>query len=166
VSSYVFLLPGALSFTQRPLVMRTLLGSCVSVAVWHPQRRWGGLCHFLLPSRGRGQGEPGDGRFADEALALLERQMRHDGVALHEYVAHLAGGAWCLDTGPGGTQPDIGAGNIAAARRWCAEHGLQPGAEHLGGRVFRHVEFDTGSGVLRVREGQHRAAEPVPLETA
>jgi chemotaxis protein CheD len=36
----------------------------VSITLWHPGRRIGGMCHFLLPQRQRKLGEPLDGRTA------------------------------------------------------------------------------------------------------
>jgi chemotaxis protein CheD len=36
----------------RAFSIRTVLGSCVSITLWHPVKRVGGMCHFLLPTRG------------------------------------------------------------------------------------------------------------------
>ena len=50
----IFLEPGEFQFTTDPDVrLRTLLGSCVALTMWHPKCRYGAMCHFLLPSRGR-----------------------------------------------------------------------------------------------------------------
>jgi hypothetical protein len=51
--------------------LRTLLGSCVAITLWHPTRRIGGMCHFLLPERKRRTNEPPDGRYGDEAVAEM-----------------------------------------------------------------------------------------------
>ena len=48
-SPVISLLPGELYFGQRHL-LKTLLGSCVAITLWHPQRQLGGMCHFLLPT--------------------------------------------------------------------------------------------------------------------
>ena len=45
----VVLAPGQVSFATCPTRLRTLLGSCVAFTFWHPQRRIGGMCHFMLP---------------------------------------------------------------------------------------------------------------------
>ncbi len=50
----VFLQPGELYFGDGRTRVRTLLGSCVAIAVWHPRLRIGGLCHYMLPSRAIG----------------------------------------------------------------------------------------------------------------
>ena len=44
------LLPGQWAFV-RAGALKTLLGSCVSILVWHRERGFGGMCHYLLPER-------------------------------------------------------------------------------------------------------------------
>ena len=66
----VFLQPGGFYFGGGRTRISTLLGSCISITLWHPARRIGGMCHFMLPTRGQPAGAPLDGRYADEALAL------------------------------------------------------------------------------------------------
>lgn len=44
-----FLNPGELIFSQRPVVIKTVLGSCVAVCMYDKINRFGGMCHFLLP---------------------------------------------------------------------------------------------------------------------
>ena len=41
--------PGELIFGRGRGTIQTLLGSCVAVTLWHPQRRLSGMCHFVLP---------------------------------------------------------------------------------------------------------------------
>ncbi|MBL8511280.1 MAG: chemotaxis protein CheD, partial [Betaproteobacteria bacterium] len=49
----IFLQPGEFYFGDADTRIRTLLGSCVSITMWHPTRRIGGMCHYMLPTRGR-----------------------------------------------------------------------------------------------------------------
>jgi chemotaxis protein CheD len=69
----VFLQPGDFHFGAGRTRISTLLGSCISITLWHPARLIGGMCHFMLPSRGLPAGVPLDGRYADEALAMFDR---------------------------------------------------------------------------------------------
>ena len=70
----VFLQPGDFHFGAGRTRISTLLGSCISITLWHPARLIGGMCHFMLPTRGLPGGVPLDGRYADEALALFDRR--------------------------------------------------------------------------------------------
>ena len=47
----VVLRPGDFYFGGGRTRISTLLGSCVSITLWHPQRHVGGMCHYLLARR-------------------------------------------------------------------------------------------------------------------
>lgn len=123
------------------------LGSCVALAVWHPETRRGVLCHIVLPE---GKPAPGDppARYAcpaiDWALDTLGR------VPAPELVIKLAGGASVL---PVQHVPllDIGRRNIDAVSRGLARRGLQVAAEDTGGNSGRTVFFRLADGGLMVR---------------
>ena len=82
----VFLRPGEFSFAADRLRISTLLRSCVSIVLWHPQRRHGGMSHYLLPSR-KHAGTALDGRYADEAMLMFVRALKHYGTHPSEYRA-------------------------------------------------------------------------------
>jgi hypothetical protein len=59
----IFLQPGEFYFGDHETRIRTLLGSCVAITMWHPRLRIGGMCHYLLPMhRGRSGKTELDGR--------------------------------------------------------------------------------------------------------
>ncbi len=148
----IYLQPGELYFGDRRVRLRTLLGSCVSLVFWHAGRRIGGMNHFMLPSRTRPAGAALDGRYGDEAVALLLQAIQASGTRVQDYRVHLVGGG---DMFPRlGRQPDgsVGERNVEAARRLLAEHGLQCHGEHVGGSGHRNLIFDICSGQVAVRQ--------------
>ncbi|MBC2731907.1 chemotaxis protein CheD [Thiobacillus sp.] len=158
----IFLQPGELWFGDEYTRIRTLLGSCVAVTLWHPGRRIGGMCHYMLPKRGgqRGANEP-DGRYGDEALEILLQDMRARHAQPSEFEAKLFGGGYMFnrDVGSGpGFSSHIQEQNIAAGRKLMASHGFQIKAQHLGGHGHRQVIFDIWSG--------HVWLKHTPLPTA
>lgn len=48
--SEVVLKPGDFYFGGGATRISTLLGSCVSMTLWHPRRKIGGMCHYMLPA--------------------------------------------------------------------------------------------------------------------
>ncbi|CUB00955.1 chemotaxis protein CheD [Thiomonas bhubaneswarensis] len=148
----IFLQPGELYFGEGRTRVRTLLGSCVAIAVWHPQRRIGGLCHYMLPGRGAHHGAHRalDGRYADEAMLLFLRDMRAAGTRPEEYEAKLFGGGrmFTQDKPPhvhvGCT--DVPCKNVLRGRELVRQHGLRLKAEHLGGQGHRNLMFEIWSG--------------------
>lgn len=151
----VFLMPGQLHFGQQAGSIKTLLGSCVAVTLWHPVKRLGGMCHFLLPSRTRSAGDKLDGRYGDEAMETLLDHIRKSRTAPEEYHAHLYGGA---DTLPEGTNLrfNVGERNIEAGWLFVDRWGFQLQGVDVGEDVPRSVTLTLATGEVEMRRGQGR----------
>lgn len=149
----VFLHPGEWYFGGSETQIRTLLGSCVSITVWHPRHKVGGMCHYLLAERGKYHNTPLSGRYADEALLLLLQQIMHTGLAVKEFHTKLIGGAAVL-TNIERNLPahDVPGRNIEVARKLTKQLGFHIQAEDLGGTSPRMVRFDIDSGDVWVRQ--------------
>nr|WP_295079769.1 chemotaxis protein CheD [uncultured Roseateles sp.] len=151
VPKVLHLMPGQWHFGQG-LQLRTLLGSCVAITLWHPSKRIGGMCHFLLPSRSsRGQ-SPLDGRYGDEAVELLLQSIKQSGTQPRDYLAHLYGGA---DTMPDGVNVKFNVGQRNIERGWALidEHGFQLQDVDVGDFVPRTVTLDLPSGKVEIKRG-------------
>lgn len=150
----IFLQPGDLYFGDRDTRIRTVLGSCVSLTFWHPARLVGGMCHYMLSNRSqerRHEASNGlDGRYADEAVALLIREIDALAIPHKEFQVKLFGG--------GNMFPErakqsghVGMKNVETARDLVRKHGFNCVAEHLGGDGHRNVIFDVWSGDVWVK---------------
>jgi chemotaxis protein CheD len=153
VDQELLLMPGQLYFGKEPPSVRTLLGSCVALTLWHPQRRIGGMCHYLLPQRQRSHGQPVDGRYGDEAITLLVEHLTRIGTATHEYEAHLYGGA---DTLPDHVQhkTQVGVRNIELGWNLVDRHGFQLMGVDVGDNVPRTVRLNLRSGDVHMRRSE------------
>ena len=85
----IFLQPGEVYFGERDTRIRTLLGSCVAITVWHPGLLVGGMCHYMLPKHPGKKRDTLDGRYADEAMELMLRDIRNAGTCPNEYQVKL-----------------------------------------------------------------------------
>ncbi|MDD2760948.1 MAG: chemotaxis protein CheD [Methylomonas sp.] len=147
-SKKVFLPPGGFHFGDHSTVIKTLLGSCVAITLWHPLLMVGGMCHYMLPKR-RGldkNGYESDGRYADAAMALFMRELARTGSHPWEYEVKMFGGG---NQFPGHTGCDllrVSDHNIDAGRDLLARYGFSIKAEHLGGVGHRSVTFDVSNG--------------------
>lgn len=154
----ILLQPGEALFSQEAMVMRTQLGSCVSLTLWHPRHHWGGMCHFMLPSRRHRERQMAvqlpdslNGKYADEALAILLQGVAKAGAAPREYVVKLFGGGNMFpQLGERHTQ-DIASQNVAAAWALVRAQGLDVSAHDLGGTGHRALVFDLNTGHVWVR---------------
>ena len=143
----VFLQPGDFHFGAGRTRISTLLGSCISITLWHPARLIGGMCHFMLPSRGLPAGVPLDGRYADEALALFDRAVAAALSRPADYQVKVFGGGNMLSRpGEGSELMNIATRNVDSAYALLARHGYQPTVAHCGGQGHRKLFFDLWTG--------------------
>jgi chemotaxis protein CheD len=145
----VFLQPGDWFVGDHTYRIRTLLGSCVSITLWHRGLRVGAMSHFLLPEHSRG-GMP-DGRYGADALALMLEGLRGYGVQGSDCQAKIFGGG---DMFPGQLRCGISIGekNGAAARALLAGAGIALVSESLFGSGHRQILFDVASGDVWSRQ--------------
>ena len=147
----IFLQPGEYFVGDADYTLRTLLGSCVSITLWHPTRRVGAMSHFLLPSRGTPHTTTPDGRYGDEAMKLMLRELARFDVAPQECVGKVFGGAHMFPGHMTATSMQIGMRNGAAARTLLRAHRIRIASESLYGNEHRNIIFKVGSGDVWLR---------------
>lgn len=152
---FYFHRPGAAP--RPPVVVRTLLGSCVSVVLWHPDKKLGGMCHAVLPTRSQSYGEL-DGNHCPGAIQLFRLELQRTATLADDYQAYLLGGAR-MSLGLRDTQKvSVGERNIEACRNLLRDAGFVIRAEHVGQSGPRRVEFNLDNGEIEILHGnrQHR----------
>ena len=158
----IFLQPGEFWFGDRDTRIRTLLGSCVSITMWHPRLRIGGMCHFMLPERGsRARADGLDGRYAGDAIELFLRELRAAHTRPQDYQVKLFGGGRMFRSRHAADGPaalDVGTRNVEAARTLLRTHGFRVRAAHVEGEGHRNLIFDIGSGEVWLRHVAPAAA--------
>jgi chemotaxis protein CheD len=158
----IFLQPGELYFGDADTRIRTLLGSCVAITLWHPRWRIGGMCHYKLPGRRlEMREEHADGRYADNALLIFLKEIRNAGTRPAEYTVKMIGGGNQFPGNGSSKSMSVPDRNIDAGRHLLRHHGFAMPAEHLGGNGHRNVIFDLWSGDVWVRHvGGVKEVEP------
>ena len=148
----VYLLPGDFHFGDKNTRIRTVLGSCISIAVWHPLLRIGGMSHSLLPNRGNKPGNHNlDGRYADEAIELLLGEIGKRNTRPDEYQVKLFGGGNMFRQPLAEGAFNVAGSNIEAARLLLEAGGFNIQAEHVGGSGHRSIIFDLCDGNVWVK---------------
>ncbi len=168
----VVLQPGDFHFGDANTRIRTLLGSCVSITMWHPEKRIGGMCHYMLPSRSVRKASL-DGRYADEAMEMFMREIRRSGTHPSEYIvkAFGAGNMFpdiarnCACKGGAISQncTSVSCRNAGTAKSIVAMHGFRLEAHDLGGAGHRNITFDIGSGHVWVRHRRVQTEKSAPF---
>ncbi len=148
----IYLLPGDFHFGGKNTRIHTVLGSCVSITVWHPRLRIGGMSHSMLPCRGNKPGNPKlDGRYADEAIELLLREIVKRHTRPVEYQVKLFGGGNMFRQPLAERAFNVAGSNIEAARLLLEAGGFNIHAEHVGGSGHRSIIFDLCDGDVRIK---------------
>lgn len=142
----IHLNPGDLWFGGGAVRLRTVLGSCISVTLWHPWRHIGGMCHFMLPGRSRDRDAELSGKYADEAFLIFDAEMERANTRPCDYQAKLFGGGNMFPNSSSPAQGDVGLRNLEVARELLAERGIEVGVQHVGGAGHRKLIFDVWSG--------------------
>jgi chemotaxis protein CheD len=158
-SDDVLLNPGDFCFAEAGTRIRTLLGSCVSITMWHPRLFGGGMCHYVIAHRHRSVGaQELSGRYADEAVQLFLRQIRRYRTHPAEYeVKMFGGGNQFPDAGHGRRPMNIPQENVERGLHLLAQHGFTLSASHLGGIGPRNLVFDVATGEVWLKHSGHRA---------
>lgn len=127
---------------SETMIISTILGSCVSVCLWDPAARVGGMNHLLLPEL-KEAGNPMNTTGAVAMERLINRMVRL-GAERTLLRAKLFGGSSMLSG-----MTDIGERNIAFARRYLSVEGIPCDAESVGGDRARRIRFWPASGAVR-----------------
>jgi chemotaxis protein CheD len=157
----VFLQPGEY-FVGEGVRVNTLLGSCVSITLWHPRKHIGAMSHFVLASRGGPRRDVRvalDARYGDEALELMVAGLAALGVRESECHAKIFGGGDMFaeaSTRLGGGVT-VGRRNGRAARAMLEARGIAVRSQHLYGSGHRRIAFDLWTGHVWVRHASEGA---------
>jgi chemotaxis protein CheD len=133
---------------ERPVILKTTLGSCVGIILADRQNEVFGLAHVMLPEKVPHDETPG--KYADSAVpALVALMAGRAGRASGKLEAYLVGGASMFDTG--GIMTDIGNRNVEAAHQAVRRLNIPVVFDDTGGRCGRTVLFDCQRVELRVK---------------
>ena len=144
--------PGHLYVARQPMILQTILGSCVSATFWCARLGAGALCHGVLPRCPKGVGAAAGHRYVDSSIRYLAAKFDALGAARKDVEVKLFGGADVLAVGPERSgKMTVGAQNCRAALEVLEQEGFSVRATDLGGIQGRSVYFDTGTGEVYVR---------------
>lgn len=155
----IFLNPGEFYFGDRETRIKTILGSCVAITLWHPSLHIGGMCHYMLPgNRRRDNNAELDGRYADDAMILFMKELHKTKTSPAEYQVKIFGGGNQFPNHPKSASISVPSNNITIGRELLHHYGFNVMAEHLGGTGHRNVIFDLWSGHVWMRHVEKESA--------
>ena len=130
----------------------TLLGSCVSITLWHPTYRIGAMSHFLLPSRKGNAPRELDGRYGEEVICIMLAKLAAVHVDPAECVGKIFGGGNMFPSHGRSDERNVGFKNGEAARALLHAHRIPIISESLFGNGHRRIIFDVSTGDVWARQ--------------
>jgi chemotaxis protein methyltransferase CheR len=150
---------GGVHASNEPIVIRTVLGSCVSACLYDPVARVGGMNHFMLP-----EGVSDDGlatRFGVHAMELLMNRLLELGADRRRLRAKVFGGAFVMQS-LSAHATRVPEHNVAFVKHFLETDGIPIVAQRLGGRAALQVLFEPDSGRVLARALTSREVGHLP----
>lgn len=143
----VYLKPGEMYFTEKPALVITVLGSCLSVTMFNRRMGIGAICHGLLPRCKKVKycnGNCMEGfRYIDCSIHRMIEKFRRQGVKKGEIEIKIFGGAGMFGINNGG---NIGKQNIETAIAIFKAKKMKILTSDVGGVQGRKILFFTHIG--------------------
>jgi chemotaxis receptor (MCP) glutamine deamidase CheD len=146
---------GEIVASATPMLLQTLLGSCVAVCLHDPIACIGGMNHILLPGRCEGDDHPS--RCGVHAMELLINAIMKEGGDRRRLVAKVFGAGNVL---PALQSPTVGELNAKFVRDFLVTERIALVAQRLGGThaVQVHFKTDTGKTIVHSVDGSRLPA--------
>ncbi|MET0320872.1 MULTISPECIES: chemoreceptor glutamine deamidase CheD [Duganella] len=144
------ILPGEYYFTNKDMLIVTVLGSCVSACIRDRTTGLGGMNHFMLPDGG-GDGSPvsASARYGTYAMEILINDLLKAGAKRENLEAKVFGGGAVLK---GFTAINVGERNAAFVLSFLKTERIRVVAEDLNDIHPRKVYFFPRTGKVLVKK--------------
>lgn len=152
----IFLQPGEFYFGDKQTRLRTMLGSCVAITIWHPRLHIGGMCHYVLPKRPSHRvSDALNGQYAEDVMQMFMRELKKTNTKPSEYKAKLFGGGNMFPKLKNKTKlRGVSQQNVDFGRFVMTQYGFKVGAEDMGGSGRRNIVFELWNGDVWVKRAK------------
>ena len=149
----VVLHPGDFFFSSDNIVISTILGSCISVAIIDRRLKRGGMNHFMLPFSSSNASENlllgKNTRYGVHAMELLLNDFIKAGSRRSDLEAKVFGGGAMFEGQEGG---GVGLQNTQFALRYLSDERIPVSASDTGDKVGRKIYFFPSTGKIFLRK--------------
>jgi chemotaxis protein methyltransferase CheR len=152
----VYLKSAELCFTDKPTVVRTVLGSCLAVTMFNRRLGISAICHALLPEPdlkdSRNDNFLERFRYVKFVIPEMIARMRDYGIKPDEIEVKMFGGADMLTSqaDQNRNQP-VGKLNVELAIKIIKAEGLRLSVSEIGGTFGRKIFFYTHTGEVLLK---------------
>lgn len=134
----------------EPLLVQTVLGSCVSVSFFHPRKNIGAIFHSLLPQFSAYETDEKNAavfRYVDSAITRMVQAFGEINIKPSSLECKVFGGANALFP----KEVSVGEKNVRTAFESLAKYNLRVVASNVGGMKGRKILFLPHTGDVFVK---------------
>ena len=147
---------GGLRASSEPMVIDTVLGSCIAACLYDPVSGVGGMNHFMLPE-GFDPDNPASTRYGVHAMELLITEIMKFGGQRRRFQAKVFGGGHVLNIRE--SLDGVPQRNIEFVRRFLNVERIPVMTEDVGGYQARRVLFYSNTGKVMLKRLGNNEAE-------
>ena len=138
---------GDIVVSREPVILKTILGSCVAVCLWDKKLRSGGLNHCLLPQDPGASEKPSNYCFS--SVDMLVETMIKQGSNKSNLCAKVFGGGKVMSVLS--RSFNIGEENVSMAKKKLSGHGIPVISEFTLDNQGLGLLFYTNTGKVFIR---------------
>ena len=145
---------GECFFTNVPMLIRTVLGSCVCATFYHAPSHFVGAFHAVMPEAGINTGTQSC-KYVDTAIASMAGRFEEQAIPFDEIIVKIFGGTNKFsETDQTSVQKllDVGMKNVTSAKAHLKSYGFRLRAQDVRGDVGRTLYFHTSTGDVWVKK--------------
>ncbi len=144
-----YLLPGEIYFGYGTELseLKTLLGSCVAMTLWHPRKHLLGMCHITLP----GNPADTDPKYATGAMKYFLQAIADSGTQPEEFIVGIYGGGKMVSVDDPPSMLDIGNRNAQALLKLVGEYRFRLRDMDLLDSKYRHISLNPEDGSITIK---------------
>jgi len=149
--SCIYLLPGEVYYSEEPVMVNTVLGSCITVTMFNKKKQIGMICHGMLPdSKEAFKRDENCMKYVDCCILHMYETFQKKEIKPSETEVKVFGGSDMFAyEGKGDT---VGKKNITSAIKNLTDLKYNILAKDIGGQFTRKLYFSTETGIVYVRK--------------
>jgi len=157
--------PGDYYASKQDIIISTLLGSCISVALFDPKQKIGGMNHFMLPFPKKN--ETGilsrNAKYGINAMEILINELIKKGCVKNDLIAKVFGGSTLLNYDKEAVY-DIPKMNISFAFEFLRIENIPVESYSVGGILPRKIYFFPVEGKVKMKNSVQKYDDLIKKE--
>lgn len=141
----IFLYPSNIIVSNKPNMIKTILGPCVAVCLFDEKNKIGGINHFMLPYwDGKDIPTP---KYGNIAIKKLYEKLIMSGGDESHIISKIFGGANIIEKF--NSSFEIGQQNLRITEEKLNDMNIPIKSKCVGGELGRMIIFDTNTGIVK-----------------